>query len=146
MRYIADGATLDREAAAKQIERFEQHWDRNGYGLWAAEADDVFIGFAGLSQPLFLPEVLPAVEVGWRFAHDHWGQGYATESGRAALEHGFASVGLDRVIGIVNAENAASNRVMVKLGMVVDRDTVHPTAGVAVRVWGIARDRWMSHV
>ena len=148
MRYIADGATLTHDAAAKQVEWFEQQWDRNGFGLWAAElADDgTFIGFAGLSQPLFLPEVLPAVEVGWRFAHDHWGQGLATESGRAALDYGFATVGLNRVIGIVNAENAASNRVMGKLGMSVDRDTVHPTADVAVRVWAIERGSSISQV
>jgi RimJ/RimL family protein N-acetyltransferase len=29
---------------------------------------------------LFLPEILPAVEIGWRLRREHWGQGYATEA------------------------------------------------------------------
>ncbi|WP_237552257.1 GNAT family N-acetyltransferase [Streptomyces sp. SID5789] len=46
-------------------------------------------GFTGLSVPNYLPEVLPAVEVGWRLGRAHWGQGMATEAAAAALRFGF---------------------------------------------------------
>ena len=137
MRYIGDGSTMSPAEAEMQIERFEAQWDRYGYGLWAVEtrADGTFIGFAGLARPTFLPEVMPAVELGWRFAHSAWGQGFATESGRAALRVAFEDAGLDRVIGIVDDGNVASWHVMEKLGFTVERTTVHPRYGTALRVY-----------
>jgi RimJ/RimL family protein N-acetyltransferase len=36
------------------------------------------IGYVGLSAPMFLPEVLPAVDLGWRFDPAYWGQGLAS--------------------------------------------------------------------
>ena len=70
MRYIVSGATLPYDVAVGQIQRFCDHWAEHGYGLWAVEERETgsFIGFAGLAQPFFLPEVMPAVELGWRFA------------------------------------------------------------------------------
>ena len=141
MRYVGDGSTMTHEEAVAQIERFEQGFESHGYGLWAVQTADsgAFIGFAGLSQPLFLPEILPAVEVGWRFAREYWGQGLATETGRAALRHGFDTVGLERIVGIAHPDNAASLGAMRRLGMTLDRETTHPTLGVPLRVLAITR-------
>jgi RimJ/RimL family protein N-acetyltransferase len=44
-------------------------------------------------------------------------QGFATEAARAALEFGFSEVGLDEIVSFTWTENAASLRVMEKLGM-----------------------------
>jgi RimJ/RimL family protein N-acetyltransferase len=57
------------------------------------------------------------VEVGWTFARDVWGRGYATEGGQVALEHAFATLDLDRVISFTRINNLASRRVMEKLGL-----------------------------
>lgn len=142
MRYIASGATLPAAAAAAQVERFRAPWRTEGFGLWAVEERDTgaFVGFAGLARPLFLPEVLPAVELGWRFARQFWGRGYATESGRAALDYGFDSMGLDRIIGIANDANTASWHVMTKLGMTLDRTTRHPRVDAPIRVYAISAE------
>ena len=56
-------------------------------------------------------------EVGWVIARDLWGQGLASEGGAAALEFG-AQQGLKAFISIANVDNAASQRVMTKLGLV----------------------------
>lgn len=56
-------------------------------------------------------------EIGWAIAPAHQGSGYATEAARATLAHGFETLGLHRVIATCNPENAASVRVMEKLGM-----------------------------
>jgi RimJ/RimL family protein N-acetyltransferase len=45
------------------------------------------------------------------------GRGYASEAARAALAIGFGELGLDRVVAVTHPENAASRRVMEKLGM-----------------------------
>ncbi len=76
------------------------------------------IGWAGLAIPHFLPEVLPAVEVGWRLSGPYRGRGLATEAGRAAVDWGFTAGGLSRIVSIYEPENLASGRVMEHLGFV----------------------------
>jgi [ribosomal protein S5]-alanine N-acetyltransferase len=48
---------------------------------------------------------------------DLWGRGIATEAARACLRYAFLEAGLDRVVAGVDAPNAASTRVLEKLGM-----------------------------
>ena len=56
-------------------------------------------------------------ELSYGFRRDRWGRGYATEAGRAALDLAFGELGLERVIAVAHTRNAASIRVMEKLGM-----------------------------
>ncbi|MGZ6697098.1 MAG: GNAT family N-acetyltransferase, partial [Solirubrobacteraceae bacterium] len=84
---------------------------------------------AGLAVPAFLPEVLPAVEVGWRLAREAWGRGIATEAARAALAEAFGPLGLASVISIVAEGNDRSVRVAEKLGMRRGADRLHPVRG-----------------
>jgi len=141
MRFIADGTTRSREYCAEQLDAFERAWNERGFGLFALERIDSgeLIGFTGLATPDFLPEILPAVEIGWRLGRAHWGQGLATEAATAALAFGFERVGLDRIVSVHTVGNDASGRVMQKLGMHLDRETMHPVHGVGVRVYAIDR-------
>jgi ribosomal-protein-alanine N-acetyltransferase len=56
-------------------------------------------------------------DVGYEIAPAYWGRGYATEAARAIMDFGFEELGLHRVWSYTVAENAASQRVMEKLGM-----------------------------
>jgi RimJ/RimL family protein N-acetyltransferase len=56
-------------------------------------------------------------EIGFVLHPDHHGHGYAAEAARPLLEFGFTAVGLHRIIGRLEARNAASARVLEKLGM-----------------------------
>jgi RimJ/RimL family protein N-acetyltransferase len=67
----------------------------------------------------------PEVEVGWFFASEVWGRGYATEIGREALRVGFEVLELDEVVAFTTPANGASRAVMAKLGMTYERDIVH---------------------
>ncbi len=69
----------------------------------------------------------------------HWGQGFATEAARAALAFAWDPVGLDRVVSVHAVGNDPSGNVMQKIGMHLDRETVHPRNGRAVRVYAIDR-------
>ena len=88
-------------------------------------------------MPNFLPEVLPAVEIGWRLGRQFWGQGYASEAAHATLEFALQDRGLDRVISINRVGNDASENVMRKLGMVLERETTHPVYGHPLHVHAI---------
>ena len=144
MRWIGNGGVRTREECASAIAAFERAWVDRGFGLVAMElqASGRFIGFVGLSVPAFLPEILPSVEIGWRLAADQWGKGLATEGARATLEFGFGRVGLTRVVSIHQVGNGASERIMEKLGMRFERETVDPSCHRPVRVWEITRSDW----
>jgi ribosomal-protein-alanine N-acetyltransferase len=68
------------------------------------------------------------VEIGWRIARAWWGQGYATEGARAALEAAFTQLGLDEIVSLTVAANTRSRRVMERIGMSHDPadDFDHP--------------------
>ncbi len=123
------------------VDRKLEDWDTRGWSQWAMAIKDTeaLIGFAGLNPPAFLPEVMPAVEVGWRLDPDYWGRGLATEAGRAGIDAGFDLLGLDEIVSIYEPDNVASGRVMERLGMTLDRETVHPKLGVPLRVFKIRR-------
>ena len=101
-------------------------------------------GWVGLAVPEFLPEVLPAVEIGWRLARPRWGGGIATEGARAVLRFGFVDCGLDRLVSIRHVDNHASGRVMEKLGMHLDRRTTAPASGQPVAVYALNRTEYLT--
>ena len=120
----------DRAAIDAIVARVRAHFDQHGFGWWAAELRDTgaFIGFIGLSSIPFEAHFTPAIEVGWRLASAHWGQGYATEGARAALEAGFTQLGLDEIVSITVPANRRSIHVMQRIGMQRDPagDFDHP--------------------
>jgi RimJ/RimL family protein N-acetyltransferase len=144
MRYIGNGQPRTWEESAQSILRMRSGWETRGFGLWATTLHDSdrVVGFVGLTVPTFLPEILPAVEIGWRLAQPYWGRGLATEGARAALTDGFKRCGLDEVVSIYRPENAASGRIMEKIGMEPLRDTVDPEHGYPVRIYRITRAEW----
>ena len=119
-----------RAASDALAERISAHFRDHGFGFWAVEVAGVapFIGFAGLAHVRFEAHFTPAVEIGWRIAPEYWGQGYATEAARLALEDGFGRLGLKEIVAFTVPANRRSWRVMERLGMGrVERDDFdHP--------------------
>ena len=128
MRYFP--APLTREESDRLANRARAAIETHRWGLWAVEvlSDGAFIGFVGLWDRRGSAHVVPAVEVGWRLAREHWGRGYATEAARAAVTYGFGEVGLDEIVSFTSVVNLPSRRVMQRLGMTHDPadDFDHP--------------------
>jgi RimJ/RimL family protein N-acetyltransferase len=141
MQWTGDGSVIAPDQTAEEIAQFEQRWEERGFGLFAVEFRETgeLAGFAGLSIPKFLPEVLPAVGLGCRFAEKFWGRGVATEALIPALSHGFVDCGLDRIVTINQVTNDASARILQKLGMKLDRHTIHPVFKSGLRVYSMTR-------
>ena len=122
-------ATLTRERSDGLIERIEDSFETEGFGLWALERLDTgeFIGFTGLLRTTLGPPVEREVEVGWRLARSAWGHGYASEAARASLAFGFAA-GLDAIMSLTATINVRSQAVMKRIGLTYDpgSDFEHP--------------------
>jgi RimJ/RimL family protein N-acetyltransferase len=130
MRYFA--ATLDRAASDGSVDRIEELFDSQGFGLWALEVADTgkFIGFTGLNP---MPAGVPGaggMEVGWRLARPAWHHGYATEAAAAAVDVGFNGAGLDQIWSMTAVLNEPSQAVMRRLGMTPYAHFDHPKIAV----------------
>ena len=146
MRFSLKRRGLTREEAEESLERHVSHFENHGYGCWAVTPKDVgrIVGYTGLQIPYWFPELLPAVEVGYRYHPDHWGHGYATEAARASLRYGFETLGLNEIIAIYEPANIRSGMVMERIGMHHVKDVRDPTDGVPLRIYAISREEWTA--
>lgn len=116
-RYTGDGGKMKSldDARASLLARPIADYQKHGYGRWAVvlKSTGEVIGFAGLK---YLDE-LAEVDIGYRLLPEYWGQGFATESSRQAIEFGFQKLKLQRILGMVELANVASVRVLEKLGL-----------------------------
>ena len=117
MRWFPRPST--REEVEALLARHRANLAAGRPGLFAAERleDGALLGFVGLARPSFEAPFTPCVEIGWRLARDAWGHGYATEAGRAVLDHGFGTLGLEEIVSFTSRGNERSRAVMVRLGM-----------------------------
>jgi RimJ/RimL family protein N-acetyltransferase len=124
---MLSGAESDAEAG-----RIQQHFADQGYGFYAVEVPAVadFIGFNGLMRGSFeLPKRgTDWHEIGWRYARDQWGHGYAIEAAQAVVDYAFRELKLPELISFTVPANRRSRKVMERLGMTHDPadDFDHP--------------------
>jgi RimJ/RimL family protein N-acetyltransferase len=119
----------DRAASDAWIARMCAHNEAHGFAYWAVDLPGAgLIGAIGMTRVGALP-FAPAVEIGWRLAHAHWGRGYATEAARTVLDDGFGRLGLDEIVAFTVPANRRSWQLMERLGMTRDPadDFDHPS-------------------
>jgi RimJ/RimL family protein N-acetyltransferase len=112
------GGPLSRAHSDAKFDRYLATWQAHGHGRWALEdRDRRFIGYAGVQPAAAGHPLGPHAEIGWRLARVAWGNGYATEAARAALEDAFVRLRLAKVLAYTSADNARSQAVMARLGL-----------------------------
>ena len=125
MRYIGDGKPWADVARARDwIVRLSESYRTRGYHRWAVveRGGGRVVGSCGFAPLPWSGEI----DFGYMLRRDCWGRGYATEVGRPALEHGFKRLGFAEVVASIAPENAASRRVLEKLGFVYRGNEVQP--------------------
>lgn len=121
MKYTGEMGPESIEAAREAIRGYPD-FDEVGYGRWAChlKEENRIIGFCGLKYLHDLQEV----DLGYRFFPEYWGKGLATETSLAAIDFGFSTLALSRIIGLVLPENEVSIRVLEKCGMRFEKEFV----------------------
>lgn len=107
--------------------------------------DGLFIGWCALQK--WEPAYRSAM-IGYCFAEQAWGQGFATEAAGALLQWGFDTLDLNRVESGADTRNRASERVLEKLGFVREgtrRESCIVNGEVSDdSVYGLLRREWKT--
>jgi RimJ/RimL family protein N-acetyltransferase len=111
------GGARDPARAALELQAMRRSVLERGWGTLAIEWDGQCIGYCGARPMLNTPEV----ELAYGVRPDLWGRGIATEAASATLVHAFENLPIESIVASVYSTNAASVRVLEKLGMTYER-------------------------
>jgi [ribosomal protein S5]-alanine N-acetyltransferase len=124
VRRFVGGAPRTREEAEERFWGRAMHPPEGGLAMWATvlKADGRYVGRCGLYPHVVGGAcVVDEAVLAFYLAREFWGLGLASEAGRAFVDFGFDELKLTRIVAAVEVGNAASVRVLEKLGFVLVR-------------------------
>lgn len=119
-KYLWNKPTETIEETRKIIEYVRNQYIQNNIGRFAMISKETngFIGWAGLK---FNTETINGktnfFDIGYRLDAPFWGKGYASEASFAWMDYGFNTMKINTMTASAQAENAASNRILRKIGL-----------------------------
>jgi [ribosomal protein S5]-alanine N-acetyltransferase len=123
-RYL--GGPREQDWLRKEFEAVGRNPEAEPFDLWPVieKETGVLVGHSGLLEKEVAGK--SEIELSYFFAATAWGQGYATEIGRALIQYAFDELDIVRLIALIEPDNAASERVACKIGMHFDREVERP--------------------
>jgi ribosomal-protein-alanine N-acetyltransferase len=120
VKYLGSGQPARRDETQTALMSIIKHWEVYGFGRWAAICKETrkLIGYCGLRN------FQGTAELVYLLSKQYWGMGLATEMARASLKFGFEEKKFERVIAMAKLANVASQRVMNKVGMAFQKNTL----------------------
>jgi RimJ/RimL family protein N-acetyltransferase len=120
LRFIGDRKVRTLDAARDYIAAGPADMLRRlGFSFYVVELQETGcpVGVCGLAKRDFLDDV----DIGYAFASQHRGQGYAYQAALGVLGRAKNDLGLRRIVATVRAENVASVKLLEKLGLRFER-------------------------
>jgi ribosomal-protein-alanine N-acetyltransferase len=119
LRYVGRKPIHTIEEARGVIQFIRNQYATDRIGRWAVleKGTGDFLGWTGfklMHEPM--NNHVNHYDFGYRFIQRCWGKGFATEAGKASLEYGVKELGLAPVYAATDVDNAASRRILEKLG------------------------------
>jgi [ribosomal protein S5]-alanine N-acetyltransferase len=120
IKYLGSGQPAQRDETENALMSIIRHWEIYGFGRWAAicKQTSKLIGYCGLRN------FQGTAELVYLLSKQYWGMGLATEMARASLKFGFEEKKFERIIAMAKLANVASQRVMNKIGMDFQKNTL----------------------
>ncbi len=139
-QYLLDDSVVSAEWVRDEIVTSDARFARSEGGLWATRLADEpgIIGFVGF-RDFFEP---PQLQLLYALLPEHWGQGFATEVAHVVCGYAFDKLGFAEIVAATDIPNEASARVLLRLGMSLDRTTPDGPSGTAFYV--LDRADWVS--
>jgi len=120
IEYIGDkNVRTAKEANQYLLDGPLDSYERFGYGLNVVELKETGepVGMCGLVRR----DTLEDPDIGYAFLEQYWSNGYARESAEAVLKHARETLGVNRIVAIVTAENHSSIKLLEKVGLTFER-------------------------
>jgi len=114
MLHIGDRQPYESIEAAREFLNWAVPYQlKMGFCRWAVieKQSGEIIGSCG-----FAFRDMEEVEIGYLFAREVWGKGFATEAARACLKYGFDKIGFETIIGLTDLDHEKSQNVLRKIG------------------------------
>jgi len=136
MRFIRE--PQNRDESANWVKIVSSRWEQEQIGFCAMleRLSQEFIGWCGIWRLQETDEL----EIGYAVAKQFWGKGFATEAALRFLDYAFEKLENEKIVAVARPENAASRRVMEKLGM--RYDYTGEFYGFELVHYSIDRDNW----
>lgn len=119
-------------------------WHAQGFAMFSVIERDSgrWIGRCGP----WCPPGWPGTEVGYTFARETWGRGYATEAATAATDWAVENLGWTDIIQTIDPDNIGSQRVAAKLGATLRGPGRLPAPHdlAPVEIWGQTSEQWRA--
>lgn len=108
----------------EKVDGFISSYKIFGFGKWAIvfKETNELIGYCGIAVEQI--DNVYEREIGYRLDPEFWGRGLATEAASATIQYGFTQLKLPYILGVVERANRASVKVLEKLGMSYERETI----------------------
>ena len=126
-QYLCASGKFSKEDIAERLDSEIDNGKRHHVQYWplfGLESGD-FIGCCGLR-----PHGRDTYELGFHIRPEFWGHGYATEAAGAVVEYAFSDLKVRRLFAGHNPRNAASKRVLTKLGFTYVGDEFYAPTGL----------------
>ena len=130
-RHMPLASTFTEQSASEWVSAKDAQWERNGYGPWAVLVDGGFAGWGGFQREDNGADYALVLSPGY------WGHGARIT--RAALDRGFAELGLDQVI-IALPYTRTPDGVVARFGFVPDGEVSY--GGATFRQYRLTREAW----
>ena len=120
-KYLGNKPIKEKAESEKMIESVRKQYKERGIGRFAVieKASGNFTGWSGirLNTEYNMNGFTTYYDVGYRFIPRYWGKGYATESGKAAVNYAFHVLKLPELYATTEIGNQASHHALLKIGL-----------------------------
>ncbi len=120
-KYLGNKPVKTKTESQKILESVVNQYKERGIGRFAAieKSSGDFIGWSGirLNTEYNMNGFTKYYDVGYRLIKQYWGKGYATESGKAAVDYAFNVLKLPELYATTEIGNQASHNALLKIGL-----------------------------
>jgi len=120
-RYLGNKPVKTKEESQKIITSAMKQYQERGIGRWAVieKSSGEFTGWSGirLNTEYNMNGFTRYYDVGYRLIKRYWGKGFATESGKAAVNYAFNVLKLQELYATTEIGNQASHNALLKIGL-----------------------------
>lgn len=117
--YLGNQPVTSMAQVHEVLRSIHGQYEANGIGRWAVveKASGAFAGWCGLKIERNVNGRESFYDFGYRLRREFWGKGYATESGKHWIAHGFDDLGLREINAYTDRDNTGSRNVLEKCGL-----------------------------